>query len=163
MPAHIGLKVLDNPVDDEGHTLICRHYGRTCYAMVTCMKSLLLKDHFFNPRGMGFMDNPTHYAVARSEVCNDVVRVMVRIDDDGILLDVKAQVYGCGYAIAGASIFNSCARGMGMERAAALRAGDLLADAGDIPERHVACVGLALKAFQKIYDDYRRGLQHGTS
>ncbi len=118
------------------------------------MKSELLKDHFLHPRGMGAAADATHHAIAKSEVCNDIVKMTARIRG-GVIEEVRTQVYGCGYAIAGASLFNERATGMGARDAARMDAGALVAAGDDIPERHRHCVGLALRAYLKLYDDYR--------
>ncbi|TAL36715.1 MAG: hypothetical protein EPN93_07785 [Spirochaetes bacterium] len=120
------------------------------------MKNAILKDHFLRPRGMGAAPDATHRAVAKSEVCNDIVRMTARIED-GILAEVRTEVYGCGYAIAGASLFNERARGMSADEAARLDPAGIAGGEGAIPGHHEHCVGLAHRAYLKIHADYREG------
>jgi NifU-like protein involved in Fe-S cluster formation len=120
------------------------------------MKNPVIKDHFLNPRHMGDIANPTHTAVIHSDVCRDIVRMTVVIDREGVVRDIGTSVYGCGYAIAGASIFNEIASGK--------KAGDLIVQAenfindiiADVNEHNRRCLGLALRAFLIIYNEYRR-------
>lgn len=99
---------------------------------------------------MGEVDQPTGRALVKSDTCSDLVRMTVRLDGEGVVEDIKTQVYGCGYAIAGASFFNEYAHG---RRASELArtAADLFADLiGDVPEGNRGCILLALSAFKKI-------------
>jgi NifU-like protein involved in Fe-S cluster formation len=120
------------------------------------MKNEILKDHFLRPRGMGAAPGATHRAVAKSEVCNDIVRMTARIVD-GVLAEVRTEVYGCGYAIAGASLFNERAQGMSADEAARLDPGAIAGESGAVPGHHGHCVGLAHRAYLKIHEEYREG------
>jgi hypothetical protein len=103
-------------------TMLARR--RACATLVH-MKSDLLKDHFLNPRGMGAAADATHHAIAKSEVCNDIVKMTARIRG-GVIEEVRTQVYGCGYAIAGASLFNERASGMDAADAAGMDTDELV-------------------------------------
>ena len=118
------------------------------------MRNVILKKHFLNPQNMGNLDNPSYQAIVKSDICNDIVRMMVVINTEGIIQDIKAQVYGCGYSIAGASLFTEIAKGR--------RAGEILEIAQseidkisvDIPERRVTCISLPKLAYEKIFCEY---------
>jgi NifU-like protein involved in Fe-S cluster formation len=119
------------------------------------MKNPVIKDHFLNPRRMGDIANPTHTAVIHSEICKDILRMTLIIDGEGIVSDIGTSVYGCGYAIAGASIFNEIALGK--------KAGEIISTAEifingiitDVTEHNINCLKLALRAFLEIHDEFR--------
>jgi len=114
------------------------------------MKNPILKDHFLRPRRMGEVIAPTGRALVKSDTCSDLVRMTVRIGQDGTVEDIRTQVYGCGYAIAGASFFNEYAYGRTASEVARTSAGDIIALLGDVPEGSRGCVTLALSAFRTI-------------
>jgi NifU-like protein len=114
------------------------------------MKNPILKDHFLNPRRMGEVDRPTGRTMVKSDTCSDLVRMTVRIDGNGVVEDIRTQVYGCGYAIAGASFFNEYAYGRSASELARTSIDSIVGLIGDVPEGSRGCVSLALSAFKKI-------------
>lgn len=120
------------------------------------MNNPILKDHFLHPRNVGTPDNHTHAATVRSDTCNDIVKVALRLEPDGLVGDVGVQVFGCGYAIAGASLAGELARGERLTLVPALLRDELERVGADIPERHRSCIGLAIKAMQRILDDIQK-------
>jgi NifU-like protein involved in Fe-S cluster formation len=127
------------------------------------MQSKVLKEHFLNPRNMGTIDNPTHESVAKSDTCNDIVKMMATINNRGIVEDIKTQVYGCGYSIAGASLFTEIAKGKRAENIQAAAREEIGKLESLIPERHLSCILLSIKAYQKIYEKYSKDKSDGTS
>lgn len=99
---------------------------------------------------MGEVDAPSGRALVKSDTCSDLVRMSVRIGEDGTVEDIRTQVYGCGYAIAGASFFNEYAYGRDAREVARTPAGDIIALLGEVPEGSRGCVTLALSAFRAI-------------
>lgn len=119
------------------------------------MKNALLKKHFLNPVGMKRIENPTYHALCKSDTCSDVIRMTVTVDRDGTIADIGTEVYGCGYSIAGASLFNSTALHRGIDdiiKNAEIAAEGVL---DDVPEQNRRCIELSLKAFKSIYEQYR--------
>ncbi|HSV97100.1 MAG TPA: iron-sulfur cluster assembly scaffold protein [Spirochaetota bacterium] len=115
------------------------------------MKNAILKDHFLHPRRMGEVDEPTGRALVKSDTCSDLVRMTVRIDGGGIVTDIKTRVYGCGYAIAGASYFNEFAHGKRASEVAGTTIDALVESLGEVPPGSRGCVALAPAAFKKIF------------
>ncbi|RJP25447.1 MAG: iron-sulfur cluster assembly scaffold protein [Deltaproteobacteria bacterium] len=119
------------------------------------VKNSVLRDHFLNPRGMKRLENPVGQAIARSETCSDVIRMTVHIDDEGVVTDIGAEVYGCGYSIAGASLFNETALGRRVDDVILKARERLSVIIEDVPEQNRRCVELPIKAFTTIYEHYR--------
>jgi nitrogen fixation protein NifU and related proteins len=100
---------------------------------------------------MGIIEQPTHQTIIKSETCSDVVKMMVTIDD-GIVSDIRTQVYGCGYAIAGTSIFNDIAIGKKISEIYDLAIESIKDLLPDIPDANTNCIQLAIKAYKKLFD-----------
>ena len=118
------------------------------------MKNKILKDHFLNPRNMGTIDNPSYSTSTKSDTCSDIVKMSVIIDSNGIVADIKAQVFGCGYSIAGTSLFTDTAKGKRVLSIPEIAIESIREIADDIPEKHISCIILSHKAFQKILEEY---------
>ncbi len=117
------------------------------------MKNKIIKEHFLDPRNMGRIENPTYESIARSETCNDIVKMTVVIAD-GVVEDIKTEVFGCGYTIAGASFFTEGAKGKRADRIMESMIAQSNRIISDIPEKHQNCIALSRKAFKIIYDKY---------
>lgn len=112
---------------------------------------------------MGTIDNPTHESIARSDTCNDIVKMMATIGNSGLIEDIKTQVFGCGYSIAGASLFTEIAKGKRVDTIQAAAQEEIGRIESQIPERHLSCILLPLKAYEKIYNRYSEEKKNGTS
>lgn len=118
------------------------------------MTNPVLKDHFLRPRGMKRISQPTFHAIKKSEQCNDVIRVSVVIDEEKTVVDIGAEVYGCGYSIAGASILNECALNANIEDVESKFEQKVQFLLNDVPESNQYCVRLSLEVFHQIYEQY---------
>lgn len=120
------------------------------------MMNNILKEHFLNPKNMGKIDNPTYQSIAKSDLCNDIVKMMAVINN-GMIDDIKVEVFGCGYSIAGASLFTEIVSGRDIKNIMDYIDKELDGIIRDIPEKHHTCIKLSKKAFQIIYDDLVTG------
>lgn len=101
------------------------------------------------------IENPTYHAICKSDTCSDVVRMAVIVDGDGTLADVGTEVYGCGYSIAGASLFNSAAMHGRLDDVIKNAENAIAGVIEDVPEQNRRCVQLSLQAFKLIYEQYK--------
>jgi nitrogen fixation NifU-like protein len=107
-----------------------------------------LVDHFLNPRNAGLMRDPDGRGEDEYEGCGDLTRFYLRVRE-GRALEVRFQTYGCGPTIAAASAASELARGRPVEDLVAVKAGDVEAALGGLPDdrRHAADVAAgALRA-----------------
>lgn len=111
---------------------------------------------------MGTIDNPTHESIAKSDTCNDIVKMMATISNSGLVEDIKTQVFGCGYSIAGASLFTEIAKGKRVDTIQAAAQEEIGRIESHIPERHLSCILLSLKAYEKIYNRYSEERKNGS-
>jgi nitrogen fixation protein NifU and related proteins len=115
----------------------------------------IVKDHFLNPRNMGSLENPTSRSIVRSESCNDIVKLTADIDG-GIIREMKSEVFGCGYSIAGASITTEKSIGKKVEMVVEELGAELDELLADIPEKHHTCMRLGLRAVKALVDPVER-------
>ena len=115
------------------------------------MKNVLLKDHFLKPRNVGVLDSFDHKIVVKSDTCNDMVSFTVTIAQK-IINDIRFEAYGCGYAIAGASLVTEMAKGKTID--AAIRDIEtMILNMNNVPDANIRCVQLSLKALQQIKEN----------
>lgn len=80
-------------------------------------------DHYENPRNVGSMkkdDENVGTGLVGAPACGDVMRLQVRVDEDGKIIDAKFKTFGCGSAIASSSLATEWVKGKTMEEAAAI-------------------------------------------
>lgn len=123
------------------------------------MKNELLKRHFLNPSGMKSIENPSYVAICKSDTCSDVIRMAVIVDSAGKVSDIGTEVYGCGYSIAGASLFNSNALNMHMENIINNSENIIDEVTDEVSEHNKTCIELTLNVFKLIYEQYKTDKQ----
>jgi len=117
--------------------------------------SSMVMDHLNHPRNMGEMDNPDGVGEAQNPVCGDTMRLFIKVEMERIV-DAKSLTFGCGAAIASASITTEIIKGKKIEEAL-LISDQAIADAlGGLPPAKIHCSVLAEKAIQAAVLDYRR-------
>lgn len=104
---------------------------------------------------MGSIENPTGKSVARSDTCNDIVKLTADIRN-GTIKEMKSEVFGCGYSIAGASITTEISTGKRVENLVEELGAELDEILADIPEKHHKCMRLGLKAVKALVDLHRK-------
>lgn len=117
------------------------------------MYSKIVVDHFQNPRNVGAMENPDGYGKVGSPVCGDLMEVCLRIQD-GLIADVRFRTFGCGAAIASASMASEMVKGRPLQAAADLTDEQVAAALGGLPEAKMHCSNLAATALHVALQDY---------
>jgi len=111
-------------------------------------------EHFMNPRNVGSIENPDGVGRVGNPVCGDLMEVSIRVDD-GIITDVKFKTFGCGSAIATASMVTELAKGKTIEEADKITRQDVADELEGLPPRKMHCSNLAADALHKAIEDYR--------
>ena len=120
------------------------------------MKNKLLKDHFLNPRNIGTIEGCKFNSIVKSEICNDIVKMSADINPDGTINNIKVQVYGCGYAISGASLISENSIGKNINQIIEL-SNNLENDLTDLNDKNKTCTLLAKKALLEIIKKHQTG------
>ncbi len=113
------------------------------------MKNAILKDHFLHPRNMGALERATHRATVKSDTCSDIVRMSARIED-GVVREIRTEVYGCGYSIAAASLFTESVTGKRAPEIPEHYRGIIAPLTSDVPPHNENCLLLPLRTFMAL-------------
>ena len=117
-------------------------------------------DHFQNPRNVGKIENADGVGEVGNAKCGDIMKIYLKVSDDGIIEDVKFKTFGCGAAIATSSMATEMVKGKSLEEALKLT-NKAVAEALDgLPPVKMHCSVLAEEAIQAALTDYytRKGL-----
>lgn len=111
-------------------------------------------EHFKNPRNVGEMENASGVGEVGNAKCGDIMKLFIKVDDDGIITDAKFQTFGCASAIASSSISTEMIIGKHIEEAKKL-SNKAIAEALDgLPKHKLHCSVLAADALSIALDDY---------
>jgi NifU-like protein len=117
----------------------------------------LAKDHFFNPRNVGALDDEDFVGRAGSFTCGAVVRFSLRMDESQRVAETKFKAAGCGYLVASSSFLTEQIRGQTTGEAAVLAqspASAISEPLGGFPEDRAHCAALACKALLSAITHY---------
>jgi len=111
-------------------------------------------DHFTNPRNVGDMENPDGEGVYGSPVCGDMMKIMIRVDENDVIKDAKFKTFGCGSAIASSSVATDMIIGKTIDEALTLTNKQVLEELGGLPAIKIHCSVLADHAIKSAIYDY---------
>jgi len=114
-------------------------------------------EHYSNPRNVGALDEAdpdVGTGLVGSPVCGDVMKLQVKVNQQGIIEDVKFKTFGCGSAIASASLATEWMKGRSLEEALQIKNTDIAKEL-DLPPIKVHCSVLAEDAIRHAIEDYR--------
>ncbi len=114
-------------------------------------------EHYENPRNVGSFDkNDPSVATGMvgAPACGDVMKLQLKIDENGMIQDAKFKTYGCGSAIASSSLVTEWVKGKSIEEAAAIKNTDIAEELA-LPPVKIHCSILAEDAIKAAIDDYK--------
>jgi nitrogen fixation NifU-like protein len=115
-------------------------------------------DHYENPRNVGSLDkdDPTvGTGMVGAPACGDVMKLQIKVDENGIIRDARFKTYGCGSAIASSSLVTEWVKGMHIDDAANLR-NSQIAEELALPPVKIHCSILAEDAIKAAVADFKR-------
>jgi nitrogen fixation NifU-like protein len=115
-------------------------------------------DHYENPRNVGKMDDKdasVGTGMVGAPACGDVMRLQIKVNEQGIIEDAKFKTYGCGSAIASSSLITEWVKGMSLDQAAELK-NTQIAEELALPPVKIHCSVLAEDAIKAAIDDYKK-------
>jgi len=114
-------------------------------------------DHYENPRNVGKMDDKASNVgtgMVGAPACGDVMKLQIRVDDNGIIEDAKFKTYGCGSAIASSSLLTEWVQGKTLEQASQIKNSEI-ADELELPPVKIHCSVLAEDAIKAAIENYQ--------
>jgi nitrogen fixation NifU-like protein len=115
-------------------------------------------DHYENPRNVGTMDKDdpnVGTGLVGAPACGDVMRLQIKVSDDGVIEDARFKTFGCGSAIASSSLATEWIKGKKLDEAEAL-SNSQIAEELTLPPVKIHCSVLAEDAIKDAISDYRK-------
>jgi Fe-S cluster assembly scaffold IscU len=123
-----------------------------------------LIDHFNNPRNVGSMpkDDPSvGTGIVGAPQCGDVMKLQIKVDEGGRIVDAKFKTFGCGSAIASSSLATEWIKGRTIDEALEVKNTQIARELA-LPPVKIHCSVLAEDAVRAAILDYRRKKEQGT-
>lgn len=114
-------------------------------------------DHYENPRNVGTLENEDENVgtgLVGAPACGDVMRLQIKVNDEGIIEDAKFKTFGCGSAIASSSLVTEWVKGKTIEYAEKLKNTEIVQELS-LPPVKVHCSVLAEDAIKAAIADWR--------
>ena len=114
-------------------------------------------DHYENPRNVGTFDkgdDSVGTGMVGAPACGDVMKLQIRVNDQGIIEDAKFKTYGCGSAIASSSLVTEWVKGKTLDQALEIK-NSLIAEELALPPVKIHCSILAEDAIKAAVKDYK--------
>ncbi len=115
-------------------------------------------DHYENPRNVGSLDKDADdvgTGLVGAPECGDVMKLQLKISDDGMIEDAKFKTFGCGSAIASSSLATEWVKGKTIDEALEIRNTEIVEELA-LPPVKIHCSVLAEDAIKQAIEDYKR-------
>ena len=114
-------------------------------------------DHYENPRNVGSFnkhDDSVGTGLVGAPACGDVMKLQIKVNDEGIIEDAKFKTYGCGSAIASSSLVTEWVKGRSLDDVLKIKNTEIVEHLG-LPPVKIHCSVLAEDAIKAAIEDYR--------
>ena len=115
-------------------------------------------DHFENPRNVGSLDkedSSVGTGIVGAPACGDVMKLQIKVNNDGVIEDAKFKTYGCGSAIASSSLVTEWIKGRTLDEARKIKNKEI-AEHLALPPVKIHCSVLAEDAIKSAIEDYKK-------
>ena len=114
-------------------------------------------DHYENPRNVGSFDKEDKQVgtgMVGAPACGDVMRLQIKVGDNGVIEDAKFKTYGCGSAIASSSLLTEWVKGKSLDEASQIKNTDIAEELA-LPPVKIHCSVLAEDAIKAAIEDFQ--------
>lgn len=115
-------------------------------------------DHYENPRNVGNLDSEdtsVGTGLVGAPACGDVMRLQIKVNEEGLIEDAKFKTFGCGSAIASSSLATEMIKGMSLDQALELKNSEIVEEL-NLPPVKIHCSVLAEDAIKAAIGDYQK-------
>lgn len=114
-------------------------------------------DHYENPRNVGSFENEDNVGTGMvgAPACGDVMKLQIKVDDNGVIEDAVFKTYGCGSAIASSSLLTEWVKGKTLDEAKAIKNTEIAEELA-LPPVKIHCSVLAEDAINAAIEDYKK-------
>ena len=114
-------------------------------------------DHYENPRNVGVIDDDQSVGTGMvgAPACGDVMKLQIKVSDNGIIEDAKFKTYGCGSAIASSSLVTEWVKGKSLDEASEIK-NTHIAEELALPPVKIHCSVLAEDAIAAAIENYKQ-------
>ena len=119
-------------------------------------------DHYENPRNVGSFDKgdlSVGTGMVGAPACGDVMKLQIKVNEQGVIEDAKFKTYGCGSAIASSSLLTEWVKGKTLEQASQIK-NTQIAEELALPPVKIHCSVLAEDAIKAAIADYQKKRGH---
>jgi len=120
-------------------------------------------DHYENPRNVGSFDkadSAVGTGMVGAPACGDVMKLQIKVNEEGVIEDARFKTYGCGSAIASSSLVTEWVKGKTLDQAMTIR-NTQIAEELALPPVKIHCSILAEDAIKAAITDYKQ--KHGQT
>ena len=114
-------------------------------------------DHYENPRNVGVFDKDDKSVgtgMVGAPACGDVMRLQIKVNEQGVIEDARFKTYGCGSAIASSSLLTEWVKGKTLDEARLIKNTDIAEELA-LPPVKIHCSVLAEDAIKAAIDDFK--------
>lgn len=123
------------------------------------MYSEKVMDHFTNPRNVGEITDASGVGEVGNPTCGDIMRISIKVNDQGVIEDIKFKTFGCGAAVATSSMVTEMVMGKTLDEALQITNAAVAEELGGLPANKMHCSNLAADALHKAIADYKQKLE----
>lgn len=114
-----------------------------------------VREYYKNPKNVGALEDATAIGEAGSLSCGDALKIYLKIDESGYVTDAKFQTFGCGSAVASASVLTEMVIGKHIDEVAKITNQNIVDELGGLPDQKMHCSVMGKEALESAISFYR--------
>lgn len=116
-----------------------------------------VRDHYLHPRNVGEIEKPDGFGEIGNITCGDALRLTFKLDDSGRIEDIKFKTFGCGSAIASASVLTEMCKGKTLSEVKQITNKSIADELGGLPKEKMHCSVMGEEALEAAIAFYENG------